>query len=322
MSESVPSSVTGFAHRRPRADSLASFIYFQEEDESPIWSDDQAIREEEDREPGKRVEEDLDFNVGSDTTASQRRKSSGLSRTSLEDPLLIRRGSYKAGVNPDNGLRYSQKIYLRTEDLTIVVAGFTTKPLSFLLYLGFCVLSLGLGFLILRWVPRWRVHLVGSPKPLRDCDWVIIEVRSPCHRRTSRTAAKRDQNERGEFSVQNVVNVSYGHAASTVFGLGQRKGHSFEYDEDDDPLMMHLRFLNYRYVRFCFHPSIDKFVMCSDWKDPKWTNVKSIRTGLESEERHRREQVFGPNQIDIPQKSIPHLLIDEVGTTFAGGAIV
>ena len=38
-----------------------------------------------------------------------------------------------------------------------------------------------------------------------------------------------------------------------------------------------------------------------------------IRAGLDSDERHRREQVFGKNQIDIKQKSVPQLLVDEVG---------
>lgn len=77
-------------------------------------------------------------------------------------------------------------------------------------------------------------------------------------------------------------------------------------------MMMQLRFLDYRYIRFCFHPLKDKFMLCSNWKDPAWTDVRSIRGGLDSDERFRREQVFGPNQLDIQQKSILQLLIDEV----------
>lgn len=75
---------------------------------------------------------------------------------------------------------------------------------------------------------------------------------------------------------------------------------------------MDLRFLDYRYIRFYFHPLKDKFVLCTNWKDPTWSDVRSIRTGLDSEERTRREQVFGKNEIDIEQKSTPQLLIDEV----------
>ena len=76
--------------------------------------------------------------------------------------------------------------------------------------------------------------------------------------------------------------------------------------------MTHLRFLDYRYISFCFHPLKDKFTPCSDLNDPKWTNIKSIRAGLDSDERHKRERIFGKNQIDIQQKSIPQLLVDEV----------
>ena len=75
---------------------------------------------------------------------------------------------------------------------------------------------------------------------------------------------------------------------------------------------MNLRSLDYRYIQFLFHPLKDKFVLCNDWKDPLWTNVRSMRLGLDAEERHRREQVFGANQIDIKQKSTAQLLVDEV----------
>lgn len=50
----------------------------------------------------------------------------------------------------------------------------------------------------------------------------------------------------------------------------------------------------------------------SHWKDPNWADVRSIRSGLDGNERHRRGQIFGRNQIDIQQKSIPQLLVDEV----------
>ena len=76
--------------------------------------------------------------------------------------------------------------------------------------------------------------------------------------------------------------------------------------------MVLLRFLNYRYIRFVFHPLKDRFVLNSNWKDPAWTDVKSIRTGLDTDERLKREKVFGMNVIDIQQRSVPQLLIDEV----------
>ena len=316
MSESVPSSITGFAHRRPRADSIASFTYFQEDDESPEWSEDQAIvdNDEEEIDIAKQLRDELEYDLESGSTSPHRRKSSGFSRRSAEHPLLSRHDSMKTDTSGIiRGPKFSQKIYVVTEDLTIVVAGFSTQPSGFVLYLCCCILSLGVGYLILRWLPRWRIRLTGSPKPLRECDWVVIEVRPPAHRRAPEFAAKVGQNQWGEFEVQHIAKSPYGHVASTVFGMKEKKGYSLDYDEDDDPVLAYLRFLDYRYIRFCFHPLKDKFVLCSDWKDPNWTDVKSIRAGLEGDERQRREQLFGLNQIEIEQKSIPQLLIDEVG---------
>lgn len=53
-------------------------------------------------------------------------------------------------------------------------------------------------------------------------------------------------------------------------------------------------------------------MLCGDWNDASWTDVRSMRSGLDSDERSRREQVFGKNQIDIKQKTVPQLLVDEV----------
>ena len=316
MSESVPSSVTGFAHRRSRADSVASFTYFQQEDESPEWSEDQAVIDEEesfDLEAGDQIGDDSEVESDSRSASPERRKSLQSIVNSAKDPLLHRRDSTRTdGSGFGHSGRSSQKIYVVTEDLTIVVAGFATNASSSLLYIAICVLTLGLGYLLLRWLPRWYVLITGTPKPLRDCDWVVIEVRpmSRCNRLGS--TAKPSQNQWGEFTLQQITKASYGYAASTVFGSGEKKGFRYEYDELDDPIMMDLRFLDYRYIRFCFHPIQDKFVLCSDWKDPQWTDVKSIRAGLDSDDRNRRQLVFGSNQIDIQQKSIPQLLVDEV----------
>ncbi len=180
MSESVPSSVTGFAHRRSRADSFASFTYFQEDDESPEWPEEQAVIDDEgeDTDFGKQPREEVENDLESGIVSSQRRRSSAFSKSTAEEPLLHRHDSTKTDASGiGRGARSSQKIYVVSEDLTVVVAGFSTDSLGLTIYLTICILSLGLGYLILRWLPRWRVRLTGSPKLLRECDWVAIEVR-------------------------------------------------------------------------------------------------------------------------------------------------
>ena len=84
-----------------------------------------------------------------------------------------------------------------------------------------------------------------------------------------------------------------------------------DYDEDDDPLVEHLRSLDYRYIRFVYDPLKDKFLL-NNFQDPPWTKLRSMKAGLDGDERQNREQVFGKNLIDIQQKSIPKLLVDEV----------
>lgn len=315
MSESVPSSITGFAHRRGRAESTASFTYFQDEDESPEWSDDQAVIDviEEDQ---SIVDQEQDAGIDLERgPVREGRKSSGYSRASVERPLLRHLDSGRTNISLYvHGRRSRQKIYVTTEDLTIAVAGFSTNWLGFAIYVCLCTMSAGIVYLVLRWIPRWRVKLIGTEAPLRECDWTVIEVRWLPRRRKS-SLAKRNQNQWGEFQIQKVSTTSYGHAISTVFGSEEEKATRYASDEDDDPVIANLRILDYRYVRFCYHPLKDKFVLCSDWKDPSWTDVKTMKLGLDVEERYRREQVFDRNIIDIQEKSIPQLLVDEVSST-------
>jgi len=103
---------------------------------------------------------------------------------------------------------------------------------------------------------------------------------------------------------------------STVFGESEKHYTPLCYDEDDDPVLDHLRILDYRYIRFSFHPWKDRFVLTNSWKDPLWSDVKAIRAGIDGDEKENRELVFGKNLIDIKQKTIPQLLVDEVCNKF------
>jgi cation-transporting ATPase 13A2 len=229
---------------------------------------------------------------------SNGRKSSDISRStrsSSEEPLLVRRLSSSSSVRSGfgRGGRTSQKIYILTEDLTMVVAGFGTSMIGYPIYLAICLSTLGIGYLILRWLPRWRIALTGTPQPLRDCSWVVIE------------------NQWGEMSVHDVLQQTYNRPMSSVFGIEEKAGRR-EYDEDTDPIIKTLRSLDYRYIRFCFHPQKDKFLLGSSWKDPSWHNVRSVRSGLDLEEKDDRQRVFGKNLIDIESKGVIQLLTDEV----------
>ncbi|GAB7347984.1 hypothetical protein MBLNU459_g5485t1 [Dothideomycetes sp. NU459] len=316
MSESVPTATSSFAHRRSRADSTTSFSYYEEDrdaDSEEEWLREDAIVDDDDEEQEQDQERDEadtdgeeedstheengyaepDADVESNVRPSVRsRKSSAFSRTS-STPLLRRQHSSdtdRSGFAP--GGRVSQKIYIQTEDMTIVVAGFRTSIVGYAIYLCISVFTLGLGYLLFRWLPRWRVRVTGTTTPLCECDWLVIE------------------NQWNEMVIQPLTKHEFGMPMSSVFGLPS-KGKLREYDEYDDPIMEELRMVDYRYIRFCFNPLKDKFIPGNTWKDPVWTDVASVRAGLDGEESENRERIFGKNVIDIEQKTTGQLLVDE-----------
>ncbi|KIV85541.1 hypothetical protein, variant 1 [Exophiala sideris] len=292
ISESVPSSVTGFAYQRPRQrqGSISSFTYFQDEDETPEYTDEEAIEDVSDEENGHIPERERDLEAGDGS--SIRRKSSSRHRASVDQPLLRRHASTRSDVQEhDDGGSFSQKLYIENEDLTMVIAGFSTSSIGYLLYVAICVLTAGIGYLVFRWAPRWRISLVGSPTPLKTCSWVVVE------------------NQWGEFTVNYITVEEYGQPMSTVFTRsGKEKTNGYRYGDQELPF---LRYLDYRYMRLLYHPQEDKFVLNNDWWDPQWKAVKTLREGLDTEERDPRDQVFGKNVIEIKQKTIPELLLDE-----------
>ncbi|PYH94983.1 hypothetical protein BO71DRAFT_378573 [Aspergillus ellipticus CBS 707.79] len=284
ISESIPSSIVSFSHRRNRKDSTASFTYFREDEDHMEWPAETAIDAESDNEDVS----EIGASVTNESIRSSKRPS--YSRESIEHPLLQRTlstGSHAQGYRSDR--RVSQKAHIVSEDLTIVIAGFSTSLVGQALYYVLCTFSFGAFYLWFRWFPRYRVRLLGNPTPLRVCDWVAVE------------------DQWNQFSIYQVHNEEYGRSISSVFADPE----CHMYDEDNDSNISWLRYINYRYLRLFYHPIEDRFCLISGWKDPFWTNAKEMRTGLDADDRDSREQVFGKNLIDIHQKSILQLLMDE-----------
>lgn len=306
MAESLPSSVSGFHHLRRRADSTTSFSFYHEDqdeedelardyrrvgsgdiDEMPF---DDEVEDEEDSTDLERLAPENDYVL--------HRRASTLSRSSVHSRLLRQDSVVSAGSTHGVG-RTSQKFHMTNEDLYIVIAGFKTSSLGYAAYVFICCATFGLGWLLFRWIPEWHVKLTGRQVPLRDCQWVVVE------------------NQWNEMSILTVDSKPYGRVLSTVFGAPGKMTSYFS-DEDPDPILQDLRTLNYRYVRLYFHPLKDKFQLCNGWKDPLWSDVRAIRAGIDQEEKSHRDVVFGNNLIDIEEKSMFRLLVDEVSSCLGG----
>ncbi|RKF63313.1 putative cation-transporting ATPase [Erysiphe neolycopersici] len=284
IAESVPMSLASFTQCKRRADSNTNFSIYRADNEFRSLSDENAIADDESE---IMADEDL-----IDIESGER----SYYRTSTEitnQAYLLRRNSTKTNTSyKSNENRIGQKISIPVEDLTIAIVGFRTSYLGYTLYIIASIISFGAIYLALRWIPRWKVYLIGKKSPLRNCTWVVIE------------------NQWGELKVQNVNIKNYGHSISTVFGRIEK--YDIDHFEDEDPIMNYIRILDYRYIRLLYHPLKDKFVLSSNWKDPRWIDVTSIRAGIDGDEKDNRGLIFGKNCIDIEQKNLLQLLTDEV----------
>jgi cation-transporting ATPase 13A3/4/5 len=200
IGESLPTSISAFSHRRQRSDSNASFAYYQEEENEYYNQEGNETEAEQSYVEDGAVSLDIDdipFELGyeaDETTDSEvengsaqgdyalhRRRSSTLSRISRSSvhARLLRTDSTRTDTSGRVHGRISQKLHIVNEDLTIVIAGFRTSRVGFLVYTLLCLLTLGLAYLLLRWLPRWQVKLIGEPCPLHECQWVVLEVSLP-----------------------------------------------------------------------------------------------------------------------------------------------
>ena len=75
-----------------------------------------------------------------------------------------------------------------------------------------------------------------------------------------------------------------------------------------------LKTAEYRYTKFALQPGTGRWCLIRDWRDPKWTSVKAVASGLGRDVREQRRILFGDNVIDIEGKGVVGLLLDEVSS--------
>lgn len=174
---SVPTSISNFAHRRSSV-ALEEQRFFAED----FDSDAEDVLTEIDPE-----EEDRH------SFMSSRSEASSIAVMSTPDiewadqyPLIRRKSSdQRSGDAEDrHGGKATQRIYLADEDMIVVMSGFRTRRGRMWVYGVLCCLSLGFVYLLLRWLPRWRLKFLAEPVPLSEAHWVVIEVPSPLSRPT------------------------------------------------------------------------------------------------------------------------------------------
>lgn len=208
----------------------------------------------------------------------------------------------------DEQKNHTQKLHIASENMSIIISGRKTSRLGLILYVLCCTFTLGLGYLALRYLPRWRSYLMQSASSLQCCDSVLIEVRTEYITPSMFFADIVIQNQWGEAELQNITKIYCGNWFSVYSG--------FVFNDEDykypETQKSNLRFFEYRYIRLIYHPAVDHFVFASRWADPRWNDLDAVRNGLSSEDADIRQAIFGRNLIDIEEKSTGYILLDEV----------
>ena len=297
---SVPSSLSAFAHRRDSSATLAAGgspppKFFAEEFDLDA---EEALTE------ASVAETDTERSVdtGRAAVVDTQEQVTSAELESGRVPLLEHRQtlSHASDAEPaDIENRTTQKMYLEEEDLIIVITGFKEFRTRGLIYHILCVATFGLLYLLLRWMPRWKLRLLAKAVPLVECEWVVVE------------------SQWQELTIHSIGKTRFNQPMSMLFGShrsGDRLKHGNAENEmlDDENILDTVRFLDYRYVRFIFHPLRHRFVALSDWRDERWKNPAEVRKGLDTETKESYKNVMGANLIDIEQRPIIKLLVDEI----------
>lgn len=199
-----------------------------------------------------------------------------------------------------------QRFYISEEDLLIGLAGYSTSKIKYRLYQFLCILTCGLFYLLLRWLPQYKIRFYGVKTPLGQAEWVVIE------------------NEFGEITIEDVQRQWYNRPLSTVLNLPiddveyQEDGAHYDllshphHTSEKNPNISILIKFSYRYITFIYSPLEDIYRTNNNWTDPEWLDLHNCSRGLSAPIVDDRTLAFDKNQINLKIKSTSQILFDEV----------
>ncbi|KAG5440200.1 hypothetical protein PCANB_001769 [Pneumocystis canis] len=212
----------------------------------------------------------------------------------VKDPLIKhkRRFLLSSWTNYSNDSVFQE---LELDNYTyITITGYNINKYYLLIYYILCLITGGFLFLILLWFPKWKIWLIYELSPLDSCNWVVIK------------------DKYNKIEIIKVKRENHGHLIFSVYKGFQNIYSKFETKNDDSEIPP-LVYFDYRYLRFIYYPPEQKFLPLSNWRDYRYTlPIEEIFKGLDTKTRNDREIIFGKNIMDIEEKSIFRLLIDEI----------
>ncbi|KAK0551268.1 hypothetical protein OC846_001097 [Tilletia horrida] len=277
----------------------------------------------------------------------------------------------------DKSSRSRQQVYLSDEDALVRFTGYIEVTSKRFLYLCACFLSLGIVYLLARWLPRLRLKWVCKETSFAEADFVLVEnqfgdlhverlgsvpferpaatvfppssiepaatqaeFQAQLASATAAATARSSKNASRAASVHSAAfpstplapsatgnGVAFPNGSAGNGKAGQAGGDNQPISEaipegvaaaatattgPDSDFLTTVTFFDYRYTRFVLHPPSGRLRMMKDWRDPKWTSVSEVASGVSTQDEHDRSILFGANAVDIAARSTWDLLVDEV----------
>ncbi|CAG8735183.1 8843_t:CDS:2, partial [Ambispora leptoticha] len=179
----------------------------------------------------------------------------------------------------------------------LTLVGYRFHRIRLYIYYLLCFLSGGLLYLLSRWLPKLWIWWVGNACEMKKAEWLLVE------------------NQWGEISIEKVQRKFYGGTVASIFPsdlLEESDIAKLGTNHMAEETLHLMHYFDHRHLRFIFHPWLGRFLQHGYWKDPSWTNIRSLKTGISREIHNEREVIFGANLIDVEGKSTSQLLYDEV----------
>ncbi|NXG39999.1 AT132 ATPase, partial [Dromaius novaehollandiae] len=192
------------------------------------------------------------------------------------------------------------------------VTGYQTRPWRVVLCHAFSVLTAGLPLLVFHWKPSLEVRAKGKRCALGQADWVVIRDRfGQCFTTRVRTETL------GEGSLEHHPGARLeDRRTSVAIGMSEEEESrdTIRLHEKEENVLRYFLFEGLRYVwierrqAYCKVSALDEGWTCAD--------LHLAQAGLDQQDHNTRRKIYGANLIEVPVKSYPRLLVEEVLNPF------
>lgn len=177
-----------------------------------------------------------------------------------------------SGLNAiPNDTKDEQTLLLEEEDVQIHIQAYRFNRLQLFFYRLSSVLSLGIVWLVCRWVPKWYIAWIGVKVPLEKAEWIVFEVsRLSVMSWSTDWHAYTQQSQYNEIEIIRPFREWYQGTVGSIFSHDQIKEELLQFNVNteearhllnmDHPINQ-LMLVEYRYIRLAFHPLLHKFLI-------------------------------------------------------------